>query len=144
MNVEHRQYYYFQKKGIKIKELKGRGKRDVFQNIRHCLRNPDLIPMPTAVLIIPRYGRLLAVAVERHDALSPWICSRVLVISRGNVTSKDNNNHYFSKIVFKTNKIIKIRLGNSFIYSAVHLYCNINNYFSMLQGKFDNRDLPLE
>ena len=77
--------------------------------------------MPTAVLIIPRYGRLLAVAVERHDALSPWICSRVLVISRGNVTSKDNNNHYFSKIVFKTNKIVKIRLGNSFIYSAVHL-----------------------
>lgn len=70
--------------------------------------------MPTAVLIIPRYGRLLAVAVERHDALSPWICSRVLVISRGNVTSKDNNNHYFSKIVFKTNKIIKDKIGKPF------------------------------
>ena len=58
--------------------------------------NYEILPMPTAVFVIPRY-LVAGIFFDVFNACSPCICNLVFVISRGNVTSTKMNGNTLQK-----------------------------------------------
>lgn len=61
-----------------------------------------MLPMPTAVFVIPRY-LVAGVFFDVFNACSPCTCNLVFVMSRGNVTSTKMSDNIFwkkMKIIF--------------------------------------------